>query len=161
MDVQVGQVNAGSFHQFIGIEEHVVVAATIGVGRVANKGQFCLVNGFRRVDDAVSVVVVSTGSVLVVVVPLCEHEPGVVGAVFVVINAHRGVVAWIDIAILIDGVESVSIVLKVERHEIAAHACQINVRDCERLVGPSIVVAERTGITRVAKPVGVVVENFR
>ncbi len=157
----MSQVNAGSFHQFIGIEEHVVVASAIGVGWVADKGQFCLVNGLRTVDDAVSVIVVSTGPILVVIVPLCEHQTGVVGTVLVVINGHAGVVARVYITVLVNGVEGVSVILEVEGDEVATHARQVDVRDGECLVSPCIIVAERTGITGVSKPVGIVVEDFR
>ena len=161
LNVQVGQVNARGLDEFIGIEEHVVVATAVGVGRIADEGQLRLVNGFGGVDDAVAVVVVLTGAVFVVVVPLSEDQTGVVGAVFVVVNRHRCVITGINVTALVNGVESISIVLEVERNEIAAHARQVDVGDGERFVGPGIVVAEGAGITGMAEPVGVVVEDLR
>ena len=44
LNVQVGQVNARGLDEFIGIEEHVVVATAVGVGRIADEGQLGLVN---------------------------------------------------------------------------------------------------------------------
>ena len=157
----MGQVNAGRLDQFFGVEEDVVVAAAVGVGRVANERQFRLVNGFRGVHDAVAVVVVLTGTVFVVVVPLSEDQTGVVGTVLGIIDRHDGVVAWVHVAVLVNGVERVSIIFEVEGDKVAAHAGQINVGDGERFVGPRVVIAERTRITRVAEPVGVVVEDLR
>ena len=160
MDVQVRQVNAGGLDQFVGIEEHVVVPAAVGVGRVADEGQLGLIDGLSGVDDAVAVVVVLTGTVFVVVVPLSKDQTGVVRTVLVVINGHRCVVAGVNIAVLVDGVEGISVVLEVERNKVAAHAGQVDVRDGEGLVGPRIIVAQRTGITRMTEPVGVAVEDL-
>ena len=160
-DVQVRQVNARGLDQFFGIEEDVVVARAVGVGRVTNELQFGLVNGFGGVHDAVAVIVVLAGSVFVVVVPLGVDKTGVVRAVFVVINGHDGVVAGVDVAVLVDGVEGVSVVLEIQGDEVTAHVRQIDVGDGEGLVCPSVVVSVGTGITGVAEPVGIVVENLR
>ena len=119
-----------------------------------------MVDGFGGVDDSVAVVVVLTGAVFVVVVPLSEDQTGVVSAVLIVVNRHRGVIAGVDVAVLVNGVEGVSIVLEVERNEIAAHAREVDVGDGEGFVRPGIVVAKGAGITGVAEPVGVVVENL-
>ena len=154
------EVNTGGLYQFLGIEEHVVIAATVGVCRVANVGELREVNRFRGVHDTVAVIVVLAGAVFVVVVPLSEHETGVIRTVLGVIDGHGGIVAGVHITALVNGVEGVSVILEVEGDEVATHAGQIDVRDGEGFVGPSIVITQGSGITRVAEPVGVVVEDL-
>ncbi len=157
----MSQVDAGGLDEFLGVEEHVVVTRAVGVGRVPDELQLGLINGFRGVNDAVAVVVVLTGSVFVVVVPLSVDQAGVIRAVLGIIHGHDGVIAGVNVAVLVNGVEGVSIVLKVEGNEVTAHARQINVGNGEGFVGPSVVVSVRAGVTRMTEPVGVVVEDLR
>ena len=137
----MSQIDARGLHQFFRVEEDVVVATAVGVCRIADKGKFSLVDGFGGVNDTVAVVVVLARAVFVVIVPLSEDKTGVVRSVLIVVNAHGGVIAGVNIAALVNGVERVSVILKVERNEVPAHAGQVDVRDGQRLVGPSIIVA--------------------
>ena len=71
-------VNASCQNKVVGVEENVVVAArAIGTCCISNEGNFCLVDGFACVGETIVVVVVSTGSIFVVIAPLTKKYSGI------------------------------------------------------------------------------------
>ena len=119
-----------------------------------------MVNGFCSVDNTVTVIIILTGAVFVVVVPLSIDQTGIVHSTLEPVQRHDSVVTRVDASILVNGVEGVCVVLEVEGDEIAAHRCQVNVWNNQRFVGPCIVIAVGRGVTGMTEPVGVVVEDI-
>ena len=74
----MSQIYAGCLHEFLGVEEYVVIARPFFIGRITDVIQFCEVNRFGCIHDSVSIVVILTGSVFVVVVPLSKDKPRVI-----------------------------------------------------------------------------------
>ena len=162
LNVQVRQVDAGGFDKVITVEEHVVVTAgAVLRGRVTDVFHLRHVNRFGGVDDSVTVVIVLTGAVFVVVIPLSVDQTIVVLTGLGVIHRHDHVVTGVNVATRVDGVEGVSVVLEVERNKVTILSRQVDVGDAEGLVGPSVIVAVGRGVTGVTEPVGVVVEDLR
>ena len=95
----MGQVNACGLNKFVAVEEHVVIPIrTLERCRVADVIEFGDVNGFGGVDDAVFIIVVLTGAVFVVVVPLGVNETVVVLSCVGIVNRHGHVITRVDVA---------------------------------------------------------------
>ena len=89
----MGQIDTRSFHKIIGVVEHFVITRfSVVVRSVTDVDELRVIKGIATVREAIAVLVNTTTTIFVVVVPLGDDKASVVVLTLLEVHLHGDVI---------------------------------------------------------------------